>query len=56
MFVVAWGLEFRSHRLQTVYHVYFRYATYDVQDNTQYRTLTKAYGIRFVILVDAKVK
>ena len=33
----------------------FRFATYDVVNNTQYRTLIKAYGIRFVILVDAKV-
>ncbi|CAB4015115.1 P2X purinoceptor 4-like [Paramuricea clavata] len=32
----------------------FRFATYDVENNTQYRTLIKAYGIRFVILVDAK--
>ncbi|XP_028400560.1 P2X purinoceptor 4-like isoform X1 [Dendronephthya gigantea] len=32
----------------------FRFATYDVENDTQYRTLIKAYGIRFVIMVDAK--
>ncbi|XP_046841171.1 P2X purinoceptor 4-like [Xenia sp. Carnegie-2017] len=32
----------------------FRFASYDVENNTRYRTLIKAYGIRFVILVDAK--
>ena len=39
-----------------IFHLFCtRFATYDVQNNTQYRTLIKAYGIRFVILVDAKV-
>ncbi|WP_411027386.1 hypothetical protein, partial [Salmonella sp. s54925] len=32
----------------------FRVASFDVENHTQYRTLIKAYGIRFVILVDAK--
>ncbi|XP_046841172.1 P2X purinoceptor 4-like [Xenia sp. Carnegie-2017] len=34
----------------------FRFARFDVENNTQYRTLIKAYGIRFVILVDAKAR
>ena len=39
-----------------IFHLFStRFATYDVQNNTQYRTLIKAFGIRFVILVDAKV-
>lgn len=34
----------------------FRYANYFVQDNVLHRTLFKAYGIRFLIMVYGEVK
>ena len=34
----------------------FRYANYFVQNNTLHRTLFKAYGIRFLIMVYGEVK
>ena len=34
----------------------FRYANYFVRNNTLHRTLFKAYGIRFLIMVYGEVK
>ena len=38
------------------FQYFCRYANYYVQDNVLYRTLFKAYGIRFMILVYGQVK
>ena len=35
--------------------LFFRFAKYYVKDNVLYRTLLKAYGIRFAILVYGEV-
>ena len=39
-----------------LFQYFCRYANYYVQDNVLYRTLFKAYGIRFMILVYGQVK
>lgn len=38
-----------------VFNYFFRFAKYYVKDNVLYRTLLKAYGIRFTILVYGEV-